>query len=160
MLNKYHLLQALLNFVYEKTEIKLKELLQQIHSHQASFTITQGSFRYKGKIYYAFDWATTNIKHLDENLYPYMYDYLKQSEQLEVEELKVSSYLQAVLNQVSKSRYLYSYLPSALHPVLRQEGILDCGQEETISNLDKNLMLINQEGYELLMTRLMLNMVE
>lgn len=159
-MQKYQLLQLLLNFVYEKTETKLKELLQQIHSHQASFTVTQGSFRYKGKIYYTHIWATSGIKHLDENLYQYMDDYLKQTEQLEIEKLKVSSYLQAVLNQVSKSRYLYSYLPSALHPVLRQEGILDYGQEETISNLDRNLMLINQEGYDLLLTRIMLNMVE
>lgn len=156
-MHKYQLLLLLLNFIYQNKEVKLKELLQQIHSHQASLTATQGSFRYKGKIYYVFQWATANIRQLNEILYPHMDSYLKQYNELEKEKALVSSYLQAVLNQTSEPSYLYSYLPSALHSVLQLDGIVQTNLEAL--ELDSVLMGINQDGYELLLTRLMLNMV-
>lgn len=156
-MQKYQLLQLLLNFIYQNKEVKLKELLEQIHTHQASFTVTNGSFRYKGKAYYATRYGAMGLRYLDENLYPHMDSYLKQSNELEKEKALVSSYLQAVLNQVNEPSYLYSYLPSALHSVLQLDGIVQTNLEPP--ELDSVLMGINQDGYELLLTRLMLNMV-
>ena len=158
MLTKSRLIERLKRFLYDTLEEKLTDILHGLQEDQAKLVPeSEVGFYYKNNSYIRY----TNInpvhrrrvKPLHPSLHAPMDEYLTKVSALHTEWGYVSSYLQCVLNQCTTSGQLYCYLPIGLHGFIQSLGY-EASTEE-FSDIDIGN---NQQGKELLITRLMLNM--
>lgn len=150
---KQDLLLHIIHTLYSKAYEVLQENLNQIiHAQHGLETNSQNGFWYKGK-----HWGATGrkAKPLHDSLKSKMDSYIKSSADLEIEVQYVKSYLQCILNNCTELGFLYHYLPTGLHTVLRNRGITQNNESPPVI---EHLIMYNQKGKELLITRLMLNM--
>ena len=158
MLTKSRIIERLKRFLYDAAEEKLTYTLLGLQEDQAKLVPeSEVGFYYKNNSYIRY----TNInpvhrrrvKPLHPSLHAPMDEYLTKVSALHTEWGYVSSYLQCVLNQCTTSGQLYCYLPIGLHGFIQSLGY-EASTEE-FSDIDIGN---NQQGKELLITRLMLNM--
>lgn len=153
-LNKSSILFAIQAYLYKEIRARLNHTYQEIHRTQQRLDGNAiGGFWFMGKKY------GTNARGALATLHPalheFMVNYLAQSEEINVENSYVSSYIQSVLNQCTEESQLYYHFPSGLHSILRDEGL----DETPASNLGMVPAIdFNQKGKELLLARMMLNM--
>ena len=158
MLTKSRLIERLKKFLYDTTEEKLIDTLHGLQEDQAKLVPeSEVGFYYKSKSYIRY--ANINpihrhrVKPLHPSLHAPMDEYLDKVKTLHTEWGYVSSYLQCVLNQCTTAAQLYCYLPVGLHGFIQSLGYE--AYTEEFGDIDIGN---NQQGKELLITRLMLNM--
>src|SRR5574343_484116 len=140
MLTKSRLIERLKRFLYDTLEEKLIDTLHGLQEDQAKLVPeSEVGFYYKNNSYIRY----TNISPIHRH----------KVKPLHTEWGYVSSYLQCVLNQCTTSGQLYCYLPVGLHGFIQSLGY-EASTEE-FGDIDIGN---NQQGKELLITRLMLNM--
>lgn len=141
---------------YSDAQTQLSQTLGLIFSDQAALLHdSPDGFWFKGKC-----WRNTNnprpaIKTLHESLHESMLRYLQHASDLENERHYVDSYLRAAINSVTHSSDLYHLLPSPLHKTLHNLGI---PRLDRVPELVETSSTHNQKGYELLLSRLLLNL--
>lgn len=158
MLTKSRLIERLKRFLYDTLEEKLTNTLHGLQEDQSKLVPeSEVGFYYKSRSYIRY--ANINpihrhrVKPLHHTLYSLMDEYLDKVKALHTEWGYVSSYLQCVLNQCTTAGQLYCYLPVGL-----QGFIQSLGYEASIEEFGDIDIGNNQQGKELLITRLMLNM--
>ena len=158
MLTKSRLIERLKRFLYDTLEEKLTNTLHGLQEDQAKLVPeSEVGFYYKNNSYIRY--ANINpihrhrVKPLHHILHPSMDEYLDKVKTLHTEWGYISSYLQCVLNQCTTSGQLYCYLPMGLHGFIQS-----LGYEASIEEFGDMDIGNNQQGKELLITRLMLNM--
>lgn len=158
MLTKSRLIERLKRFLYDTVEEKLTYTLLGLQEDQAKLVPeSEVGFYYKSKSYIRY--ANINpihrhrVKPLHPSLHASMDEYLTKVSALHTEWGYVSSYLQCVLNQCTTTGQVYWYLPVGLHGFIQSLGY-EASTEE-FGDIDIGN---NQQGKELLITRLMLNM--
>lgn len=158
MLTKSRIIERLKRFLYDAAEEKLTYTLLGLQEDQAKLVPeSEVGFYYKSKSYIRYTNISPihrhRVKPLHHTLHAPMDEYLTKVSALHTEWGYVSSYLQCVLNQCTTSGQLYWYLPIGLHGFIQSLGY-EASTEE-FSDIDIGN---NQQGKELLITRLMLNM--
>ena len=158
MLTKSRLIERLKRFLYDTLEEKLTDILHGLQEDQAKLVPeSEVGFYYKSKSYIRYTNISPIHRHRVKPLHPSLHapmdEYLTKVSALHTEWGYVSSYLQCVLNQCTTSGQLYWYLPIGLHGFIQSLGY-EASTEE-FSDIDIGN---NQQGKELLITRLMLNM--
>ena len=158
MLNKLNLLSSLRVYLFDGCEAALVIRLNVIHEDQAKLVPnSEVGFTYKNQKYTRYPNIAPIHKHrvkaLHNSLYIPMEEYLSKLKAFETEWYLISSYLQCVLNQCVSTGQLYWYLPIGLHGFIQS-----LGYEASIEEFGDIDIGNNQQGKELLITRLMLNM--
>ena len=158
MLTKSRIIERLKRFLYDAAEEKLTYTLLGLQEDQAKLVPeSEVGFYYKNNSYIRYTNISPihryRVKPLHHTLHAPMDEYLTKVSALHTEWGYVSSYLQCVLNQCTTSGQLYWYLPIGLHGFIQSLGY-EASTEE-FSDIDIGN---NQQGKELLITRLMLNM--
>lgn len=158
MLTKSRIIERLKRFLYDAAEEKLTDILHGLQEDQAKLVPeSEVGFYYKSKSYIRYTNISPIHRHRVKPLHPSLHapmdEYLTKVSALHTEWGYVSSYLQCVLNQCTTSGQLYWYLPIGLHGFIQSLGY-EASTEE-FSDIDIGN---NQQGKELLITRLMLNM--
>jgi len=159
MLNKLTFLESLRLYLFEETHKKLQAELEVIYEDQAKLVIaSEVGFYFKTKKYSRYTRVPPNymqrFKPLHKTLHISMESYLKAIKQYEMEWDYISSYVRCLLNQCVTASQLYLALPSSLHGFLNEQGI-EGSVEEHACDFDATN---NQQGKEMLVVRLLLNM--
>lgn len=158
MLNKLTLIQSLKIYLFDGCEAALVIRLDAIHEAQSKIVASsEVGFIYKNQKYMRYPNIAPIHKHrvkaLHTSLHAHMEEYLFKLRAFETEWYLISSYLQCVLNQCTTAGQLYCYLPVGLHGFIQSLGYE--ASTEDFGDIDIGN---NQQGKELLITRLMLNM--
>lgn len=158
MLDKLTFLNNLKVYLFDTLEAALVIRLGVIYEDQAKLVPnSEVGFTYKSQKYTRYHNMPPVHKHrvkaLHPSLYAFMEEYLRKLKAFETEWGYISSYLQCVLNQCTTSGQLYCYLPMGLHGFIQS-----LGYEASIEEFGDMDIGNNQQGKELLITRLMLNM--
>lgn len=158
MLNKLDILQSIRCFLYDDLEVRLTQDLNVIYEDQSKLVpMSELGFYYKGNQYRRYGHVKpvyrSRYRTLHTSLHLAMDEYMKKCKAFNEEWDVIASYIRCVLNQCSNYWQLYSYLPTGLHEFLKSIGCpyrIQASEDIDIGN--------NQQGKELLLTRLMLNM--
>ena len=158
MLTKSRLIERLKKFLYDTTEEKLIDTLHGLQEDQAKLVPeSEMGFYYKNNPYLRYSYVSpmyrSRVKPLHHTLHSPMNEYLAKVTALHTEWGYISSYLQCVLNQCVSTGQLYGYLPVGLHGFIQSLGYETSTEEFGDIDIGNN-----QQGKELLITRLMLNM--
>lgn len=158
MLTKSRIIERLKRFLYDAAEEKLTDILHGLQEDQAKLVPeSEVGFYYKSKSYIRYTNISPIHRHRVKPLHPSLHapmdEYLTKVSALHTEWGYVSSYLQCVLNQCTTSGQLYWYLPIGLHGFIQSLGYEASTEEFSVIDIGNN-----QQGKELLITRLMLNM--
>lgn len=156
MVNRHPILTHLMHYVYSDAQTQLSQTLNFIFADQAALLRdSSDGFWFKGKCWRNSSHPRPATKPLHKSLHVTMSRYLQCVHELENEQQYVDAYLRAAINSSTHSSDLYHLLPSTLHQVLNNLGI---PRTDKVSQVEDLIPTHNQKGYELLLTRLLLNL--
>ena len=144
--------------LYHQAFSSLSDELMAIHAEQK--VLVEDSLRgfsFKGKRYCSIQNTFIGIKPLHKSLLPQMEVYLAKNEALNQEAEYVRSYLAALFSACIPLGQCYQALPSSLHQILINRKVERV--ETPIETLDQ-VLKYNQKGYDLMLQRILSNLVE
>lgn len=155
--SKMRVLSKLISYLFKHPTRNTAALLDSILSlHQHEYPDSTAGFYFEGNSYET--GKGTRFRPLHSNHHEKMREYLAEHNQLTYEKDLVTNYLISVFNACSNLSELYHILPTSLHAILRECSV-EKPESMQIPNLDA-VYKYNQEGYELMMKRILLNIVE